>query len=393
MNFSELYNEIKDEIISVRRSIHMKPETAFEEYETAKTICEFLKKHSIEYTENIAQTGICATVGDKAKNAVLIRADMDALPIKEQTCLEFASKNDGIMHACGHDIHIATALATAYVLKKIEDKLDICVKFVFQPAEETTGGAKIMINEGVMENPRVLAALGGHVTAEISTGKVWLKTGALMASPDDFKVTFIGKSCHGATPELGISPLMPASEFSLKIEKHVKKITDYDKNCVLSVCSISGGTSSNIIPEKAFVTGTFRSFSQNSREDAKKAIETLAENIAEKYNTNVECEYNFLYPPVINDDKMTELMRNSLKRTIGEENIIELKKPLMTGEDFSYFANAVPSIFIWYGAGTEEKKVPLHSNMFNPDENAIKTAASVFCDFVCEYGKLFEIKA
>ena len=382
LDFSALYNEIKDEIITLRRSIHQNPELAFEAYRTAQTICNFLDKHKIAHTDGIAKTGVCAVIGNRSKDAVLIRADMDALPVTENTGAPFASQVHGKMHACGHDIHISAALAAAYMLKHIESELDVCVKIVFQPAEETTGGAQIMIDEGVLENPTVTSAIGGHVTGEIPTGKVWLKDGALMASPDDFTVTFTGKSTHGAQPEKGISPILPACEFVLEIGELIKKKTGYDKDCVFSICTVSGGNSVNVIPDEARVIGTFRSFSKKSREDASRVIADTADEIAKKHGAKAESVYNFLYPPLINDSKMTEKMRCTLKNVIGENNIIDLKKPLMTGEDFSYFASAVPSVFIWYGASADGKGAPLHSDKFNPDEGAIEVAAKVFCDFV-----------
>lgn len=388
MNTDTLYAKVKDEIISVRRQIHMHPELAFEEFKTAEIICSFLKKHGIDYTDSIAKTGICAKLGKEGGKALLIRADMDALPINENTDLEYASKENGKMHACGHDIHIAVALAAAYVLKQYENELDGCVKIIFQPAEETTGGAKPMIDEGIMENPKVTAAIGGHVTPALEVGKVWLKKGALMASPDDFSVRFIGKSTHGAEPQNGISPIIPAAEFALGIKDYVLNSISDDSHCVLSVCTISGGNSVNIIPDETTVIGTFRSFSENSRQTAAKAIETLADSIAKKHGAKVEVKYNFLYPPVINDALITEKMHSILTKTIGSENIIHLEKPLMTGEDFSYFANEVPSVFLWYGCSDGVNTSPLHSDKFIADERAIETAVNIFCEFAKDYFKI-----
>lgn len=384
MNISEIYKNIEDEIILIRRKIHQNPELGFEEFETAEAICGFLKKHSIKYKDKIAKTGVCALIGDLSKKAVIIRADMDALPVTEKTGLEFASKTPGKMHACGHDIHIASALAAAYILKQLEDKLNICVKVVFQPAEETTGGALDMINEGILDNPVACAAIGGHVTAELPCGRVRLKSGALMASPDDFSVKFIGKSTHGAQPENGISPLLPAAEFVLGINSHIEKNIRQEKNYVLSVCAVNGGNSANVIPEKAEILGTFRSFSRESRESARELIEAFAAAAAEKHGAKSLCRYNFLYPPVINDEEMTNKMAKSLERIIGAENIIE-EKPLMTGEDFSYFGKYIPSVFIWYGGGDGVHNAPLHSESFTADERAIGIAAEIFCDFALNF--------
>lgn len=379
-----LFFEIKDEIISVFQKIHMNPELGFQEFKTAETICSFLKKYDIKYTDKIAKTGICATIGKKDGKVLLIRADMDALMVEEKTGLEYASKKPGVMHACGHDIHTSTALATAYMLKQIEDKIDGCVKIVFQPAEESIGGAEPMINEGVMENPTVTAAIGGHVTPMLDVGKVWLKDGPLMASPDDFSVVFTGKGCHGAEPETGISPLMPAAEFALNIKDVVlSEVTE--SNCVLSVCTLSGGNTVNVIPGDAKILGTFRSFSEKSRHTAAHVIENYANEIAKKYGVKAETKYNYLYPPLINNEEMTEKMRKILEEKIGKENIINLEKPLMTGEDFSYFANKVPAVFLWYGCSDGINCAPLHSNEFIANEKAIELAANVFFDFAKDY--------
>ena len=379
---------ILKELTDIRRKIHQYPELGFEEFKTAETICNFLKKHNISYTDNIAKTGVLAKIGKGTEKVLLIRADMDALPTQENTGLEFASKNKGVMHACGHDIHICAALGAAYVLKQYEDKINGCVKIIFQPAEETTGGAKPMIDEGVLENPKVTCAIGGHVTPSLETGKVWLKSGALMASPDDFSVKFIGKSTHGAEPQNGISPILPAAEFALKIKDYVLNSIEDDKRCVLSVCTISGGNSVNIIPQETSVIGTFRSFSECSRKTAENLIKKLADEIALKHGAKAEVKYNFLYPPVINDENITEKMKVSLENLIGKENIIPLEKPLMTGEDFSYFANEVPSVFVWYGSCDGKNNAPLHSDKFIADENAIEVGANIFCEFAKDY---FEI--
>lgn len=385
MDIASLYNEIKDEIINIRRTIHQNPELAFEEFSTAKTICSFLEKHSVKYTNKIAKTGICAQIGKGSGKTLLIRADMDALPTDENTGLDFASKVKGKMHACGHDIHIASALAAAYILKQLENELDGCVKIVFQPAEETTGGALPMINEGILENPHVCAAIGGHVTPALEVGKVWVKSGALMASPDDFGIKFIGKSTHGAEPQNGISPILPAAEFISGINNLISKEISFDPDCVLSICTVSGGNSVNIIPSETYVAGTFRSFSKKSREAAAELIEHYAVKTAEKYGAKCEVKYNFLYPPLINNIAMTDKMEKVIKKAIGENSVIHLEKPLMTGEDFSYFAQSVPSVFIWYGGGDGVHTAPLHSDKFIADEGAIEAAAKIFCEFAADY--------
>lgn len=390
MDFSKSYQEIKEEIISVRRHIHQNPELAFEEYATSDEICAFLDKYSIKYKRGIAKTGVLARIGSGGKT-LMLRADMDALPIEEKTGLEFASKNIGVMHACGHDIHIAAALSAAYVLKKYEQNLGGTVMIVFQPAEETTGGALPMINEGIMQNPVPDAVIGGHTTPALRTGKIWIKSGALMASPDDFCVTFIGKSTHGAEPQNGINPIIPAAEFIGKLSEFVRLSLEENENYVLSVCGFDGGNSINIIPDSASITGTFRSFSEQTRTAAYEAIKRLAEKTAEKHGARIKYTYNFLYPPVINDKSVTDMLTKAAEKTIGKNNIIMLEKPLMTGEDFSYYGKFAPASFMWYGCGLSENEPPLHSSCFTADENAIKTAAEIFCRFAKDFFNTKEI--
>jgi len=320
---------------------------------------------------------------DRGKT-ILIRADMDALETEEKTGLSFASERKGYMHACGHDIHIANALAAAYILKKHESKLNGCVKFVFQPAEETTGGAQPMISEGVLENPHVDVCIGAHVSAMYPTGELYFKEGALMASPDDFELAFIGKSTHGAEPQNGINPLNPACEFVLNINRKLSEAISFEQN-VFSICSVNGGNSNNIIPDTACILGTFRSFSQGDREKADSIICSFAKELCTKYNCGYSCTYNYLYPPLVNNSKMTELAKKCAHRIVGAENVKKFEKPLMTGEDFSYFACERPSVFVWAGCGKDKSPIPLHSSHFVADENVIEVVASLFCDFVFEY--------
>lgn len=383
MNFYSVYESIREEIINVRRSIHMHPELGFEEFETSKLICSVLEKYDIEYKSGIAKTGIVAKIGTKEDKVLLIRADMDALPVPEKTHLPFSSVNDGIMHACGHDIHIASALSAAIVLKKHEDELNGSVKIVFQPAEETTGGALPMINEGIMDNPRVTCAIGGHIAPDIEVGKIKLKCGPLMASPDDFTIKFIGKSTHGAQPQDGISPIIPASQFVCKT-KEISDILCKNNTNVLSVCTIMANGGKNTIPDEAIVIGTFRSFDDESRYKARDILKSHAENIAAEHGAKTEFEYNFLYPPLVNDVQVTKMMDKTASEILGKENVLYFEKPLMTGEDFAYFAKAVPAVFIWYGGKTDSKE-PLHSSKFAVSEDAIEVCSKLFCEFAIKY--------
>jgi len=383
MDFLKEYMSLKAEITDIRRKIHMNPELGFEEFGTAKIIMSVLDKYNISYKSEVASTGICAIVGKSGDKCLLIRADMDALPTEEKTGLEFASVNPGVMHACGHDMHVCAALTAAIVLKKHENELDGYVKFVFQPAEETTGGAEPMISEGVMENPRVTAAIGGHITAEIPTGTFKVKYGPIMASPDDFSVLFKGKSTHGAEPQNGISPIIPACEFVNDLEAQKKEVCSHANN-VLSVCTVESNGGINTIPDEALILGTFRSFDNASRNNAYELLKRLSEEKAKKHNVKAEYNYNFLYPPVINDIKMTDLFVSIAGKLYGSDCVKIMDKPLMTGDDFSYFGNIVPAVYFWYGA-MKDKPCALHSSSFNPDEAAIEVCANIFTNFAMNY--------
>ena len=383
MDFIYEYSLIKDEIINVRRKLHQNPELSFEEYETAETISKVLDKYSVNHIKNIAKTGICATIGNPSSKNLLIRADIDALPTEEKTNLPFSSQKKGVMHACGHDMHASAALATAIILKKYEKELNGCVKIIFQPGEETTGGAEPMIESGILENPPITAAIGGHISPEFENKRFKVKSGGIMASPDDFCVKFIGKSSHGAEPHKGISPIIPAAEFVLQTKEISKTLCKNTQN-VLSICTIDSNGGVNTIPDEAKVLGTFRSFDEESRKQACELLEASAKEIAQKHGAKADYIYNFLYPPVINDENITKIFVDVANKLYGNNAVTILDKPFMTGDDFSYFSKKVPSVYFWYGAKGEVPST-LHSSEFNVDEDAIETCSNIFTEFTLNY--------
>lgn len=385
MNIENTYNNIETEIISIRRKIHENPELSNEEFKTAKTICEFLDKYKISYKSGIFQTGICAIIGNPdIGKCVLIRADMDALPFEEKTNLSFASKIPGVMHACGHDLHASAALATAYILKQYESELNGCVKIVFQPAEETSGGAEPMINNGVLDNPNVDICLGAHVSPSYATGELYFKSGPLMAAPDDFIIEIIGKSSHGAEPEKGINPIIPASKFVTIIHDRLSQHIDFNNN-VFTVCCLESGTTFNIIPDNAVIKGTFRSFSNDDRSTADRIINDVLKELSVEYGVKYNYTYGYRYPPLINDVNLTEEVKSFAAKLYGSDKIKNFTKPLMTGEDFSYFAQSRPSVFVWAGCGVEGKDCVLHSSTFEADEKVIGIVAKLFSEYTLYY--------
>jgi len=383
MSFNTEYEQIKNEIITVRRKIHQNPELGFEEFKTADTICQILDKYNIVYERNICKTGIIANLGSKKDKVLLIRADMDALPVEEKTELPFKSSKKGTMHACGHDIHISAALASAIILKSHESELEGSVKILFQPAEETTGGALPMIEHGALENPDVTCAISGHVTPEMPVGSVFSKPGPLMASPDDFEIQIIGKSTHGAQPQNGISPIIPAADIVKELDCLSKEVHEKDRS-VLSVCSVISDGGINVIPDKALILGTYRSFDEEARRNVDRSIHSISERIAKAALCEFSYKYNYLYPPLINDEKTFGFFVECASDVLGRDNVHIISKPLMTGEDFSYFCQNVPSVFFWYG-GNSGSDAPLHSSELVLSEDAIAVAAGLFTDFAFKY--------
>lgn len=375
-------NALEGEIITLRRTLHRFPEFAFREFKTGEIIKNFLEKHNIEFKCGIAKTGICADIkGNGGGKTILVRADIDALKITEQNDVEYKSQNDGFMHACGHDFHIAIALFCAAVLKKMQNELNGNVRFIFQPAEEETGGALDMINEGVLKD--VDAAIGLHVDPETETGKITVKDGEFFASPDFFNAEIIGKGAHGAQPQNAIDPIKILTVILCEIHKNTDAATE--NKVVMSVCKVNSGFSENSIPDTAAFGGTVRAFDNELRKKADNAIENTIKSACEKYGAKYRYKYTYLYPPLINDKNVTARLVKSAEAVIGKENILTAEKNML-GDDFSYIAENVPSCYFKLGCKNDPKisSNKLHTPNFNPNENAIKIGAEIFVRFVLD---------
>ncbi|MDO5311318.1 MAG: M20 family metallopeptidase, partial [Clostridia bacterium] len=287
-----------------RRFIHSRPELSFNEYGTAAYVCRVLDDLNIPYVNNIAGTGICAVIYGEANasadepKALLLRADMDALPITEVSDKEYKSQNKGKMHACGHDAHTAILLGICEILNASRDKFSGCTKLVFQPGEETSGGAKPMIDSGILENPKVDACIALHVDPEIDTGKLRIKSGSLYASPDDFKITVRGRGGHGAEPEKCVDPIMVSADIIHALMNLVSREIDPFDNAVITVGSIHGGTASNIIPDIVEMKGTARSLTNDVRKYLKRRIGEVARGVCAAYNAECDYEFTELFPPL-----------------------------------------------------------------------------------------------
>ena len=384
-----MYNkalEINDYLIKTRRFLHQIPELAFEEHKTSEFIAKELEKLGIEFYK-VLNTGIVGLIKGKKGNGktILLRADIDALPIQELNNIEYKSKTDGKMHACGHDAHITSLLGVARILKEMENELPGNVKLVFQPAEEGNGGAEPMIKEGILLNPVVDAAVALHVEPLLEVGKIQYRNGSIMASPDDFKIIIKGIGGHGACPENCINPINAASELILKIKTIVSDNFSDDKLCVVSVCTVNAGTANNIIPDVCEITGTARSLDNETREKIEKLLYDNTKEISNRFDCKFEFVFNKLYPPVINDKVMNEIVINAAKKISAINEIVELENSSMTGDDFSYFAQAVPGAYFKLGVGNIKFNKPLHNPEFNIDEKALPIGASLLAQIAIDF--------
>ena len=368
--------QIKDEVIAMRRHLHQHPELSFQEVETSKFIQEKLSSWGIKFQNNIVGTGVVALIESKKNpnKCIALRADMDALPIQELNEVDYKSRNAGIMHACGHDVHTSILLATAKILNELKDELPSSVKLIFQPGEEKLpGGAKLMIESGVLENPKVEQIFALHVFPELEAGKVGLKAGMYMASCDELYFTINGKGGHAAMPALNIDPIISASKLILALKQIPDQLCPTEIPCVLAIGRIEGLGATNVIPDKVELQGTFRTMNELWRAAAHKLIHEFAKNIAEESGAEIIVRIENGYPYLENNPQLTEQTRAILKTTLGEDNVIDL--PIrMTGEDFSFFAQKIPATFIRVGVRNEAKGIVygVHNAKFDIDEKALE---------------------
>ncbi len=390
---SEQINRIEAELKENRRYIHMHPELSFREYNTSSFIQKKLDEMGIKYVSGIAENGICAYIyGNKnieseSMKSILIRADMDALPIDEVSDKPYKSQNKNVMHACGHDAHVAVLLGVCKVLNNFKDKFGGVVKAVFQPGEETSGGALPMIEEGVLENPHTDVCVALHCDSDLDCGTIRVKPGSLYASPDDFRITVKGKGGHGAEPHNCIDPIMISASIIQALNNLISRETDPFDNAVISVGSIHGGSATNIIPDSVEIQGTARSLTNEVRGFLKRRIGETAEGICKTFGAECEYEYTELFPPLINDEKLAEDVYDSACRSIGKDKCVWGGAPTMAGEDFSYFSQNRPSVLFKLGCRNKSLGIVslIHHSSFDIDENCLKTGVKVFVGFVLDY--------
>ncbi len=372
-----------------RRDLHQIPEPELNLPETSQYIQTVLQKYGIEYKLLLEGNAIVALVkgqdpnADADHNCLAIRADMDGLPIKEATGLEFSSKHPGFMHACGHDSHMAMALTTAVILSQHPNFFHGTVKFLFQPGEEIPGGALPMIKEGAMQDPKPNAVIGLHVgnlLEGVKNGQVAFKSGALMAAMDKFTLTIKGKSGHGANPDRSIDPIVIAAEVILALQKIVSREIPPVERAVVSVCKIEGGFTQNIIPDQVVLTGTSRSLNAKVQDLIERRIGEIAQGIAQTYGGSVELNYERYYPILNNDKNFTERVK-ALAKEMFQDRVITIENPTMGGDDMAYFLNEVPgTYFFLLNSMTDENGhyYSNHSDHFTIDESSLVTGMAIF---------------
>lgn len=376
---------IGEYVRALREELHQYPETDFNEYKTKSIIERELGLIGVPY-KTLAKTGTVGCIfGKKTGKTVLLRADIDGLPITEATDVSFKSKNEGFMHACGHDVHTACLLGAAKMLNEIKDEICGNIKLVFQPAEEGVGGAKPMIDEGVLTNPDVGAAFALHVEPLERAGNIQIKDGAIMASPDEFTLKIHGVGGHGSAPHQCIDPIAISAEIINIFQKLSRSYVSPFNSCVISVCSIHSGTCPNVIPSEAVLEGTVRTFDEEIRTKIAAELSKKANSVCELYGAKCDFEYRYLYPPLINDSKMNKLAERAAKKIPGIQKVVHLDTASMAGDDFSYFAREVPSAYFKLGVGNDGIKKPIHSNLFDIDNSALPLGAAVMAQTALEY--------
>ena len=383
-------NHIKDELIEIRRTLHQYPELGFEETNTSKFIKDFLRKEGIQFKE-FAGTGVCGIIeGTKegVNNKVIgLRADIDGLPMQDKKVCSYASKVSGKMHACGHDGHTTILLGAAKLLNKNKDKFNGTVKLIFEPAEETTGGAKVMIEEGVLTNPTVDVMCGLHVEETLDVGMIMVRRGTVNAASNPFNITIKGSGGHGAYPDTAVDPIVTASHVVTSLQSIVSREIKPVNPAVVTIGSIHGGTAQNIIPNEVKLSGIIRTMTNEDREFAKIRLKEIVNGVCTTFRGSAEIEIEESYPCLYNDDNMVKILEDSAKNVIGAENVKVQKNPKLGVESFAYFANKIPSVFYFLGIRNEEKGIihPAHNSLFDIDEDALPIGVAIQCEVAMNY--------
>lgn len=405
---NKIADKIEQKVIDWRHDIHQNPELGNREFRTAALIAKHLESLGIDVQTKVGMTGVVGILkGDKPGPVVALRADMDALPVEEKNNLPYASKvkttyngnETSVMHACGHDGHVAILMGVAEILSAMKTDLKGTVKFIFQPAEEGApageeGGASLMIKEGVLENPQVDVIFGLHLDAFYEVGTIAYRPAGIMAGVNDMKITVKGTPAHGAYPWVGIDPIVVSAQIITSLQTIVSRnVTLTNNPAVVTIGAINGGNRSNIIPEQVEMLGTIRTFTNEDEAFVLKRIREITELTARAGGTTatIELPYSTHFPVTYNDEKLTSLMLPTLEKTAGKENVI-LIPPTTGAEDFSFFAQKVPGLYFFVGATTKGRDPKTvgdhHTPQFLMDDSAFKTGVNALCNLVFDYMEL-----
>ena len=383
MELSEIASqskEIHQWIVEKRRTIHRHPELMYEEFETSKLVQNTLKELEIPYKKDIAITGVVGTIGNGKGPCIALRADMDALPIHEETDIDFKSEIDGKMHACGHDCHTAMLLGAARVLKENEHKINGTIKLIFQPAEEGGAGGKMMREQGVLLDPKVQQIFALHVAGTIPVGTLASKEGTLLAATSSIKILVKGKGGHAAAPHHTNDPVVTGSKIVVELQTLVSRELNPLEPGVISITMANAGSAFNVIPSTMELQGTIRSLTIEGVSNLQTRVKEVAQSIAKA--NRCEAEVSFPgndYPPTINDAGCWQLGKSAAKEILGEENLIEMLDPIMGGEDFAYYTEEVPGCFSFLGVGNPDIDAvyDVHHPMFKVDEKALSLGTAI----------------
>jgi len=382
--FMEEAKKLSSKIIKIRRQIHMYPELGYQEKRTSELVAKTLRELNIEVKTGVAKTGVVGLLkGAKRGRTVGVRADMDALPITEQTQVPHRSRVEGLMHACGHDGNTATVLGMAMILADYREHFAGNVKFIFQPSEEAPpGGAKPMIEEGVLERPKVDAMLGFHVDPSIQVGKFGVRYGPMTAASDDFQVTVIGEASHGAKPHMGVDAITLAAQVILAIQTIPSRRIDPLQPVVITLGTVAGGYRQNVIADRVKLEGTARTLNERVRRRVVKLLRETIAGVTKSGGGSFEFEYEDGYPVFVAHDGMSDILSASIRRHAGKRGLVEIPEASMGGDDFAYFGSAVPGTMLHGGTGNKGKGIvyPWHHPKFDVDEDGLWMSSAILAD-------------
>lgn len=383
--------EIAEEMITVRRHLHQHPELSNQEFETTKLVASYLSKWNIPHTIAKSGTGIVALIqAANATKTLALRADMDALPIVEETDVPYKSIHTGVMHACGHDLHTAVLLGTAKMLIDNQHLLKANVKFIFQPAEEIMCGAKEMLQAGVLENPKVDAAVALHTSPDLSVGEIGIRQGAMLAACDNITITIKGTGGHAAHPHKSVDPITIAGHVLTSLQTIISRELPPTEQAVVTIGQIHGGEAHNIIPETVIMKGTVRTTNPEIREQMPTIIERIIQYTAQSMRGDATLHYEHGCPALISDISLLQLFEQTTSDLLGEEHVVHMPVPSMGGEDFAYFLEQVPGFMFRMGTGSDNENTrrALHNHKVEFEDEAIQYGIAAMVNFTLAYGEV-----